>query len=113
MNFPAHFESLKTALANWVDGDVAAYYLACCLGLMPQEDGSLNGFRDAKWVFCSGNPTGNELYAFLDKLVELGFLEFDGEEVRYRWNPAVQPNWFDNGGLLPNMRFNPDGFAAG
>ena len=105
MNFPAYFESLKIALADWVDADVAAYYLASCLGLVGQEDGSMDGFRDAKWVFCSGNPTGNALYAFLDKLVELGFLEFDAKGVKYRWNSAVSQTWYDNGGMLPNTSF--------
>ena len=102
MSYPARFDSLKIALADWVDGDVATFYLACSIGIMLVEDGSLDGFRDAKWVFCSGNPTGDALWAFLDKLVELHFLEFDAVGTRYRWNPAVQATWYDDGGMLPN-----------
>jgi len=92
---PAHFPSLKAALADWVDSDIATYYLACCLGLMGPEDGSLDGFRNAKHVFWGANGLGEFLGRFLDQLVEHGVLEFDdsGTSYRYRWNPSFKGSW--------------------
>jgi hypothetical protein len=93
MEFPAHFKSLKVALTDWVHADVATYYLACCLGLMKEEDGTLDGFREFKWVFCSGNAVGDTLWQFMDKLVAIGTLEFDEKGIKYRWNPSFQGEW--------------------
>ncbi len=93
MKFPAHFQSLKVALADWVDADVATYYLACCLGLMRPEDGTLDGFRDAKWVFWSGNEVGDTLWQFMEALQKLGVLEFDEENIKWRWNPSFKGDW--------------------
>jgi hypothetical protein len=94
MTFPAHFRSLKVALADWVDADVATYYLACCLGLMGPEDGSLDGFRDAKHVFWGANELGESLGRFMDQLVACGVLEFDQQtSYRYRWNPSFKGSW--------------------
>jgi len=95
MTFPAHFESLKVALAEWADADVATYYLACCLGLMGPEDGSFNGFHNAKHVFWSANRLGESLGHFMDELVACGVLEFDdsGTNCRYRWNRSFKGSW--------------------
>lgn len=95
MKTPAHFKSLKEALADWQDSDVATYYLACCLGLMGPEDGSLDCFRNAKHVFWSANQLGEALGRFMDQLVECGVLEFDdaGTNTRYRWNPSFKGSW--------------------
>ena len=95
MKFPAHFQSLKVALADWLDADVATYYLACCLGLMKAEDGTLDGFRDAKWVFCSGNEVGDALWDFMNTLEKLGILEFDDKNIKWRWNPSFKGDWND------------------
>ena len=95
MTFPAHFQSLKVALVDWVDSDIATYYLACCLGLMGPEDGSLEEFRDAKHVFWSANDLGDSLGGFMQELVRCGVLEFDDSEAsyRYRWNPLFKGSW--------------------
>ncbi len=96
MKFPSHFESLKEALADWVHADVATYYLACCLGLMKAEDGTLDGFRNAKSVFCASNEVGDALWQFMDKLVALGILEFDEKNIKYRWSPSFNGDWSDD-----------------
>lgn len=93
MKFPAHFRSLKVALADWVDADVATYYLACCLGLMKEEDGTLDGFRDAKAVFCSRNEIGDALWQFIEALQKLSVLEFDDKDIKWRWNPSFKGDW--------------------
>jgi hypothetical protein len=93
MGFPAHFASLKVALSDWVYADVATYYLACCLGLMKPEDGTLDGFRDTKHVFCSRNDVGDALWQIMETLQKLGVLEFDDENVKWRWNPSFKGDW--------------------
>ena len=95
MTFPAHFPSLKVALADWVDSDVATYCLACCLGLMGPEDGSLDGFRSAKHVFWGANELGESLGRFMDQLVACGVLEYDdsGTNSRFRWSPSFKGSW--------------------
>ena len=76
-----------------MDADVAAYYLACSLGIMGPEDGSLDKFRDAKHVFWSANPLGEALVRFLDNLVECDVLEFQSDGVHYRWNGSFIGTW--------------------
>jgi hypothetical protein len=91
--FPAHFESLKVGLADWVHADVATYYLACCLGLMKPEDGTLDGFRDAKHVFCGSSDVGSARWDFMETLEKLGVLEFDEKAIKWRWNPKFKGDW--------------------
>jgi len=93
MKRPANFRTLKEALADWVDADVATYYLACCLGLMGPEDGSLHKFRDAKHVFWGASELGESLGRFLDTLVQRGVLEFKTDGLHYRWNSSFKGTW--------------------
>jgi hypothetical protein len=95
MTSPAHFSTLKVALADWVERDIAAYYLACSLGLMGPEDGSLEGFREVKHVFCSDNHLGLALDNFMLALVTSGVLEHDdvGSNDRFKWNPSLKGGW--------------------
>lgn len=93
MEFPAQFRSLKVALADWVHADVATYYLACCLGLMKPEDGTLDGFREAKHVFCGSSEIGSALWQFMETLQKLGVLEFDDKNIKWRWNPSFKGDW--------------------
>jgi hypothetical protein len=50
------FHTLREALADWEDLDIAAYYLAICLGILTPDDGHFEQFRKSKWVYWSGNP---------------------------------------------------------
>lgn len=82
--------TLREALKDWTDWDVAEYRLAICLGLMsPQVDFA----SQAKHVFWSNNPVGTALSACLTQLVHTGVLEFDEEEQRVRWSPAFRGSW--------------------
>jgi len=81
--------TLKELLAEWQDFDAAAYKLACCLGILPPDDGSTSGFGATKHLFWGANVLGESLGRFLDELVKCEVLEFDdkGTNLRYRWNP--------------------------
>jgi hypothetical protein len=80
---------LKEDLKDWQDIDAAGFILACDIGLMKKGDFQVK----AKHVFWSNNAIGNVLYDILDKLVEIGVLENDTEELRYRWNPLFKGDW--------------------
>jgi hypothetical protein len=79
-------KTLKVKLVNWEDPDSAAYGIACCLGIIPQEDGVFLNMSSVKATFWGANPVGDLLYKFLHKLVTCGVLEYDEENEEYRWN---------------------------
>jgi len=81
---------------NWVDFDVAEYYLACLIGLVRYDD-SWDEFRRTKGVYNTKNEVGDMLYLFLEKLVEVELLEKD-EIKGYRWNKDYDAYW-----LNPNI----------
>ncbi len=69
------------ALRDWTDIDFAAHELAKSLGVMPLR----STINDAKWVYWTNNPLGDELVILLDRLVNLGFLEKREEpDLQYR-----------------------------
>jgi hypothetical protein len=88
MSEPRDFNSLKEALTDWVDCDVTAYYLARCLGLISHDI----HFSSFKAAVHSPNPVSDLLHPILDSLVKLKALEFDEDEVRYRWNQSFDPD---------------------
>jgi hypothetical protein len=73
---------LRKHLEHWTDADGAEYELAVLLGLLPP-----NTWGEHKWVFWSDNPLGRFLHATLQGMVQLGTLEFDAEEIKFRWKP--------------------------
>ena len=78
--------TFAASLSDWVDADSAEHLLAKALGIMPKTSVML----EAKPVYWSNHPLGSELYALLERLTELGFLEKrDEPELQYR----VRPNF--------------------
>jgi hypothetical protein len=75
---------LRYRLSEWSDADVAEFHLAQVLGLFPDAP-----FMSAvKYVFWSSNPLGDALDDVLQRLVDVGVLEFrddDDEGRQYRW----------------------------
>jgi len=71
-------ETLKEALTNWVDCDVAMHALAMCFGLVSEADPYPKG------IYWSNNDTNLALYEILEQLVNLGAIVRDDEQ-RYRW----------------------------
>lgn len=81
------FRSLRETLTQWEDADIAAYKLGCALGVLPPEDGSYNGFQAVKHLFWGANSLGETLSGFLDELVRCNVLQYDEDNVKFRWNP--------------------------
>jgi hypothetical protein len=85
---PGTMNSLREALADWKDRDVAAFWLATILGIF---ESNVTFAKDAKHVFWSDNRLGSSLEQVLKILTSLGALEEDEERERLRWNPKF--NW--------------------
>jgi len=77
-------QSLREALSDWQDVDGAMYHLAVALGVLT-DSRPWGGRKDLFWT---NNPVGNALFEQLRQLAELGVLEFDEDETRFRRNPA-------------------------
>ena len=84
MNMSPPFSSLKQALADWQDPDVAAYLLGQCLGIIGLEV----SFGASKPLVCTAHPVAEVLYQTLHRLVAVKVLEYEQEGMRYRWNSA-------------------------
>ncbi len=78
---------LREKLKNWIDIDLAAFELAQCLGIIEGKT-----FLETKWIYWSGNKTGDFLYKMLDELVKTEILEKrDEPDLQYRWNKKFEP----------------------
>ena len=74
--------TLRTALVEWTDFDVAAHALAQVLGIFPFD----MPMREVKYVYWSNVPLGNSLIQQLERLAQLGVLERREEpDLQYRW----------------------------
>jgi hypothetical protein len=80
----------KEALSSWQDMDYAMYDLAIALGVL--ESGTPYA-TDAKHVFWSSNELGDMLHDMLTLMVRVGALEYNKDEMQYRWNPQFK--WRD------------------
>lgn len=77
---------LRELFEDWVDWDIAEHNLAVVLGIIDPETPML----DVKHIFWTSNPWGEVLHTILTELVYLGVLEYDVDEVRYRWNTGFE-----------------------
>ena len=75
------FNTLRDALKDWQDDDVAMLHLAHAIGIV--ED--VAAVHNAKAVFWSKNSLGEFLYRLLQELKNEGLIESDEAESRYRW----------------------------
>ena len=83
--------NIKDLFNDWVEPDIAQYYLACLLGLM-EYDNSFVNFRRLKSIFNVRNKIGDMFFEILEKMVEGGILE-SNEFTQYRWNQSFSENW--------------------
>jgi hypothetical protein len=86
MSTPSDFSSLKEALAEWQDIDVTAYYVGQCLGLIERNV----SFAASKPLVLTSNSVSHVIYDILDALVKLAAVEYDPEEMRYRWSSTFK-----------------------
>ena len=86
MSTSSPFNSLKEALADWEDPDVTAYYVGRCLGIIDHNV----AFAASKPLVLTSNPVADLLYETLNRLVKIQALEYDSEELRYRWNSSFK-----------------------
>lgn len=86
-------KTLKEALADWADFDSAGHALMRCLGLLALDYPEPQTYTTLKHVFWSNNDVGNQLYKTLEMLTQLGILQFDEENLRYRWNSDFKGSW--------------------
>ena len=82
--------TLKEELAEWTDFDAAGLYLGRCLGIFASD---ITNIRQVKHVFWSAHPIGESIISFLRELVKAGVLEYDEENLRFRWNQEFQGSW--------------------
>ena len=90
--------SLREALADWTDRDVAAFRLAEILGIFESD---VTFATDTKYVFWSDNALGVSLDQILRQLAALGALEFDEEREQFRW--SVQFSWRERSVKAPSL----------
>ena len=83
---------IRKLFRDWVEPDVAHYYLACLIGIMVLDE-SQEGWIRVKGVFNTNNPVGNCLCALLEQAVAEGMLETN-EDIQYRWNPTFEKNFY-------------------
>jgi hypothetical protein len=85
--------TIKELFDNWVQPDVAEYYLACLLGIM-EYDESIPDFYPAKvgGVFNTHNKIETMLFKMLEAMVKGGILETQ-EDGDYRWNKSFKGYW--------------------
>ena len=75
---------------DWVEFDVAQYYLACLLSLTTYDPSG--GFARMKGPFSWKSEFGTMCYEILEKMVSADLLERN--EVRgYRWNKSFDAYW--------------------
>jgi hypothetical protein len=82
--------SLQVKIANWQDPDIAAYNIACCLGVIPRENGEFITLTSVKSTFWGANALGDSMYKILYELVACNVLEFNEENEKFRWNPNFE-----------------------
>lgn len=85
-------KSIQELFNDWIEPDVAEYYLACLLGVMEYDDKWIN-YSEAKGIFMTKNKFGDMLYEMLEKMAKTGLLEKDEDDYQYRWNKSLNEYW--------------------
>jgi hypothetical protein len=84
--------TLRQALADWTDVDVAQHALAQCLGLMASDLPPLG--RATRHVYWTENPVGRALHDMLEALRGASVLEAHPDDPTVlRWNAAFRGSW--------------------
>jgi hypothetical protein len=85
--------SLKELFSDWIEPDVASFYLACELGLMEYNDNlTLGGYFEVSHVFEVRTQFGTMCYEMLENMAVCGILE-KKDDYEYRWNTSFKGYW--------------------
>ena len=87
---PHNSIDIRTLFADWVEPDVACYYMACLLGMLSFKPG-WDAYRNVSGIFSWRSSVGTATFHLLECLVEEGLLE-SNRDGQYRWNPAFEEN---------------------
>ena len=74
--------TLKTMLQDWVDWDVASFFMGVSLGLY---EGTTTEWFKYKGTFWSNNVVGSMLMSMLNEAVRAGVLESGEDGTQFRW----------------------------
>ncbi len=81
---------LKEKLRDWTDLDIAMHELAIQVGMVDDRKGSFA--KEYKWIYWSKNKYASALTEVLMKMVEVGVLEYDDDQVKIRVNQHFDIN---------------------
>ena len=81
---------IRKLFRDWVEPEIAHYYLACLIGIMVLDESKEGWFR-VRGVFNTNNPVSTCLFQMLEQAVAGGMLE-ENDDFQYRWNPAFEKN---------------------
>lgn len=84
----------KELFSDWIEPDVAEYYLVCLLDIFEYNSNLDDTFRKVSGVFNTGNKVGDMLFDMLENMVKGEILE-KNEEFQYRWNNSFKGYWED------------------
>jgi len=89
-------KTLKDFLHDWVDPEIAKYYLGCVLGILElhKEDTEpwCKYMQKTKGVYAGGTEEHDLLHDLLQRLVRDGVLE-KADRCKYRWNANYKGFW--------------------
>ncbi len=83
---------IENLFQDWVEPDVAHYYLACLLGLM-KFNSTQEGWIKVKGVFNTNNPVSSVLFEMLETAVASKMLE-KNDDLQYRWNKKFEEHFY-------------------
>jgi hypothetical protein len=84
--------TLRSAIQEWTDVDLAQYSLALALGMIVPDRSPFA--TKAKHLFWTNNPVGSALYEVLETLTRIGVIERrDEPDIQYRWNASYRGSW--------------------
>jgi hypothetical protein len=75
------YKDFEVKLSDWVDEDIAQYYVGLCIGIIPE------GTPYEKATYWSNTPLGNATHLMLLGMVHSGMLFRRTEpDYQYKWN---------------------------